>query len=72
MEFTSVYIEKVGENYDKQKGESLMLLDKSKDGIMIKQHKVEGDILFLNTMLNELIEKCQVKPQDKDLDSYYQ
>ena len=72
MEFTSVYIEKVGENYDKQKGESLMLLDKSKDGIMIKQHKMEGDILFLNTMLNELIEKCQVKPQDKDLDSYYQ
>ena len=72
MELTCVYIEKVGENYDKQKGESLMLLDKSKDGIMIKQHKVEGDILFLNTMLNELIEKCQVKPQDKDLDSYYQ
>ena len=71
MELTCVYIEKVGENYDKQKGESLMLLDKSKDGIMIKQHKPEGDILFLNTMLIEIIEKCEVKPQDKDMDSYY-
>ena len=48
-----------------------MLLDKSKDGIMIKQHKPEGDILFLNTLLIEIIEKCEVRPQDKDMDSYY-
>ena len=32
---------------------------------------MEGDILFLNTMLIEIIEKCQEKPQDKDLESYY-
>ena len=58
IELTSVYIETVGDNYQKQKGESLMLLDKSKEGIMIKQSHGKGGILFVNKALSSLIDRC--------------
>ena len=58
MELTCVYIESVGESYEKQKGESLMIFDKSKQGLMLKQHKQGGSIYFVNSRLQELVEKC--------------
>ena len=64
MELTCVYIESVGESQRKQKGESLMIFDKSKQGLMLKNHKQGGSIYFVNSKLQEIVEKSQNKVDD--------
>ena len=72
MELTCVYIESVGESYEKQKGESLMIFDKSKQGLMLKQRKQGGSIYFVNSRLQELVEKCQIKQQEMSIETHMQ
>ena len=41
-----------------------MIFDKSKQGLMLKNHKQGGSIYFVNSKLQEIVEKSQIKVDD--------
>ena len=56
MEFTFVYIEQIQKREQKRKNETATLLNKAKVGILIKQHRGKGKILFMNSEFKKKIE----------------